>query len=189
MVILWNLSKSSASFFAPDLDTVLQMGPHKGRVERDNHHHPPRPADHPFFDAAQELLAFQAANAHCWLVLFFIHQDSHVLPGRATLSEFFSQSAHISEIAPTHVQHFALSFVEPQKFYVGPPFKFVKVPLDGISSFCHINCSIQLGIVSKVAEGALNPIMYVTDEDVKEYWSQHGPDPGGHHSLPATTWT
>jgi len=49
------------------------------------------------------------------------------------------------------------------------PFKFIKVPLDGIPSFCHINCITQLGIISKVAEGALNPITYVIDKDIKEY--------------------
>jgi len=35
---------------APDLDTVLQLGPHKGRVEGSNHH--PSPAGHPSSDAA-----------------------------------------------------------------------------------------------------------------------------------------
>ena len=34
---------------APGLDTVLQMGPHKGRAEEDNH-----PAGHLSFDAVQD---------------------------------------------------------------------------------------------------------------------------------------
>jgi len=39
---------------APELDTVLQMEPHKSRVGRDNNHLPV-PAGHPSSDGAQEL--------------------------------------------------------------------------------------------------------------------------------------
>ena len=41
---------------APDLEAVLQMGPHKGRVERDNHL--PVPAGHPSHDGAQDIVCF-----------------------------------------------------------------------------------------------------------------------------------
>ena len=37
---------------APDLDAVLEMGPHEGRVEGSNH----LPADHTSFDAAQDIV-------------------------------------------------------------------------------------------------------------------------------------
>ena len=46
--------------------------------------------------------------------------------------------------------------------------RFVKVPLGDIPSFCHINYTIQLGFISKLAEGALIPTIYVIDKDVKE---------------------
>lgn len=47
-------------------DTVLQMIPHKGGVDEDNHLS--LSAGHPFFDAAIILLAFWAASVYCWLM-------------------------------------------------------------------------------------------------------------------------
>jgi len=66
------------------------------------------------------------------------------------------------------------------------PFKFVHVPLDGIPSFCHISCTTQLGVISRLAEGALDPTVHVTDKTAEE-----GPstDPGGHYLSPTSTWT
>ena len=51
-------------------------------------------------------------------------------------------------------------------------FKLVQIPLDGIPSFCCTNAN--LGVISKLAEGALSPAVYVTDKDVEEHWSQDG---------------
>ena len=45
-------------------------------------------------------------------VQLFIHQDLQVLLCRAALSEFFSQSVLISEIASSQVQHIALGLIE-----------------------------------------------------------------------------
>ncbi|NXS63020.1 TRAF2 factor, partial [Brachypteracias leptosomus] len=40
--------------------------------------------------------------------------------------------------------------------HLGPPLQPVQVPLDGIPSLWHIYCTPQLGIIHKLAEGALN---------------------------------
>jgi len=73
------------------------------------------------------------------------------------------------------VQNLALCFVEPHKVHKGPPFEFIKVPLVGIPSFCCINHTAQLGVIIKLAEGVLNPIICFIDENVKECWTQDGP--------------
>ena len=36
------------------------------------------------------------------------------------------------------------------------------------------NHTTQLGVVSKLAEGALHPIIFVTGKDVLKYWAQDG---------------
>jgi len=63
---------------APELDAVLQMGPHEGRVERDSHL--PAPAGHPSSDGAQDTICFPSCKstllAH---VKFVIQQDPQVL--------------------------------------------------------------------------------------------------------------
>jgi len=39
----------------------------------------------------------------------------------------------------------------------GPLLKVFKIPLDGIYSLQHIDCTSQLGVIHSAAEGALNP--------------------------------
>ena len=51
----------------------------------------------------------------------------------------------------------------------------VQVSLDGFPSFQCIDCTAQLGIICKLAEGALDSIDYVSDKDVEEHWSQDQP--------------
>ena len=50
----------------------------------------------------------------------------------------------------------------------------VEVPLVGIPSFYCVTCTTQLDVISKFAEGALNPTVYDIDKDVEEHWSQDG---------------
>ena len=65
-------------------------------------------------------------------------------------------------------------------------FKHVQVPLDSIPPFCCVNCTTQLGVISKLAEGTLNPTVLVIDKDVKEHWSQEGPlGDASHHQPPS----
>jgi len=76
-------------------------------------------------------------------------------------------------IAPICVQDLALGFVVLQEFHMGLPLKPVKVLLDGIPSLQCVDCTTQLGVVSKVAEGALNPTVLVASKDVKHHQCQY----------------
>jgi len=89
-------------------------------------------------------------------VQLFIPQYSQVLLSRAALNPFIPQPLLILGVAPTHVQDLALGLVEPHEVHTGPFLKFVQVPLDGIPSFWCVNCTTQLGVICKVAEGALD---------------------------------
>ena len=73
------------------------------------------------------------------------------------------------------VPDLAFGLVEPHEVHMGPLLELVHVPLDGILSLRHVNCTIQLGVVCKLAEGALDPTVCVIDEDIKQYWSQYRP--------------
>jgi len=55
---------------------------------------------------------------------------------------------------------------------MGPLLPPVQVSLDAFLSFQYINCTTQLGVVCKLAEGALSAIICVADEDVEERQSQ-----------------
>jgi len=71
----------------PGLDKVLQMGPHNGRVEGNNHF--PHPLATSSIYAAQDALGLLRCK-HTLLahVQLFIHQDPQVLH-RAAATEFF----------------------------------------------------------------------------------------------------
>lgn len=82
---------------------------------------------------------------------------------------------------------------------MSPLFEPVQVLLDDIPSFYDINSTTQLGIISKPADGTLDPTVCVPDKDAKEHQSQDGllgdatsdwPPPGyraiGHNPLGAT---
>ncbi|KAK4826033.1 hypothetical protein QYF61_003854 [Mycteria americana] len=78
-------------------------------------------------------------------------------------------------IALTPLQDFALGLVELHEVHMGPPLKSVKAPLDGITSPQCVDRTTQLGVIGKLAEGALNLTVHVTSKDVKQHWSQYRP--------------
>jgi len=55
------------------------------------------------------------------------------------------------------MQDLARGLVELPEVHAGPLLKLVQVPLDGIPSFWCVNCTTQLGVICKLAEGAFNP--------------------------------
>ncbi|KAJ7412563.1 hypothetical protein WISP_95661 [Willisornis vidua] len=70
------------------------------------------------------------------------------------------------------VQNHALGLIELHEVLVGPLLKFVQVPLEGNPSFCFVNCTTQLYVICKLGEDALNPTVFVIDEDTKKRWFQ-----------------
>lgn len=63
-----------------------------------------------------------------------------------------------------------LAFGKPQEAHMSPLLELAQVALDGILR--HANHTTQLGVIHKLAEGALDPSVYVIDEENKQYWSQ-----------------
>jgi len=111
---------------------VLSMIPHNGKVEKDNHY--PRSAGHPSFHAAQHTVGLLG----CKHKLF-------------DLSEL-SQPVHRCGIAPVQVLHLAVGLVDSHQVLMGSFFKPEQVPLVGIPFFYCINCTTQLGVISKLTE-------------------------------------
>ena len=159
---------------APELDKAFQVGSHQSGVEGQNHL--PQPADHTYtesqnhrstsLDAAQDTVGL--LGCECTLVAhvqLFIPQYPQVLLGRAALSPCILQPILMVVVAPTQMRDLALGLVEPHEVHTGPLLKLVQVPLDGIPSFCHVNCTTQLGVVCKLTEGALDLAVYVIDEN------------------------
>ncbi|KAK4819472.1 LOW QUALITY PROTEIN: hypothetical protein QYF61_004698 [Mycteria americana] len=172
VALLWPCSSSSMSFLAPELDAGLQARSHQSRVEGQNHL--PRPAGHAAFDAAQDTVGLlgckRTSLAH---VQLFVHQYPQVLSCRAALDHIIPQPLLIPGVALT--QNPALGLVEPHEVHTGPLLQLVQVPLDDIPSFWRVNCTTQLGVICKLAEGALDLAVNVIDENTELHWSQYGP--------------
>lgn len=65
-------------------------------------------------------------------------------------------------IPPILVQHLALGPIAVNEVSMGPPLKCIKDPLDDIPSLQCVNCTTELGADNRLAEGLLNPTLYVT---------------------------
>ena len=152
----------------PLLDAVLHVRPHQCIPEGQDHL--PRLAGHTYFDAAQDMIGFLGCEgtvlAHVQLP---IHQYPQVVFCKAALNPFIPQLALVMEVALTQVQDLAFGFVEPHEIHLGPLLKPVQVPLDGIPSFSFAGYTPQLGVLSKLTEGAHDLTVSVTDEDIKEH--------------------
>ncbi|KAK4825745.1 LOW QUALITY PROTEIN: hypothetical protein QYF61_002184 [Mycteria americana] len=155
----------------PELDAVLQVGSHQSRAEGQNPL--PRPAGHASFDAAQDAVGF--LHCECTLsahVQLFIHQYPQGLLHRAALDHIIPDDVLKARIVPA--QDAALGLVEPPEVHTGPLLQLVHVPLDDILSWC-VNCTTQLGVICKLAEGALDLTVNVIDENIEWHWSQYRP--------------
>ncbi|KAK4821646.1 hypothetical protein QYF61_026507 [Mycteria americana] len=155
---------------APELDAVLWVGSYQSGVEGQNHL--PRPAGHASFDAAQDTVG--RLGCECALlahVQLFVHQYPQVLFYRTALDHIIPQSLLKPRIAPTQVQDPALGLVEPHEVHTGPLLQLVQVPLDDIPSFWRVRCTTQLGVICKLAEGALDLAVNVIDENIEQHWS------------------
>lgn len=68
------------------------------------------------------IFGYCSKAAHCWLLFNFHSLDIQLLC-RAARSEFVSKFAHLSEIAPTQVQHLVLGLADTHFVHVDPLLK------------------------------------------------------------------
>ncbi|KAK4830776.1 hypothetical protein QYF61_013609 [Mycteria americana] len=141
----------------PKLNTVFEVWPHQCRVQ--GHDHFPSPAGHTIPDTSQDALGFlghlgtllahvqPAVNQHPW-VLF--HQ--------AAFQPLFPKPVALHGVVVTQVQDLALSLAEPHTtgldLLIQPSLPTLK----------QINAPAQLGVICKLTEGALNPLIQIIDK-------------------------
>ncbi|GAB0179470.1 cAMP-dependent protein kinase inhibitor alpha [Grus japonensis] len=70
---------------------------------------------------------------------------------------------------PTPEQDLALDLVELHEIRMGLRLNAVKVPLDGIPSLQRVDHTTQLGVIGKLADGALDPTVCDIDKDMEQY--------------------
>ncbi|PKU47351.1 hypothetical protein llap_2318 [Limosa lapponica baueri] len=108
-------------------------------------------------------LALWAAGINCQVILSCSPTNTPSPSRQGCSASFSTQPIFVLGIDLIHVQNLALGLFELHEVHMGPLLKPVQVPLDGILSLQHGDCATDLGIVGKLAEGALNPTVHVAN--------------------------
>ncbi|KAK4806197.1 hypothetical protein QYF61_001120 [Mycteria americana] len=156
----------------PKVNTVFEVRPHQCRVQ--GHDHFPTPAGHAIFDTSQDAIGFLG---HLGTLLAHIqvavNQHPQVLLCQAAFQPLFPKPVALHGAAVAQVQDLALGLVEPHTIDLGPSIQPVQVPLQSLPTLKQINTPAQLGVVCKLTEGALDPLIQIIDKDIKQHWPQH----------------
>ena len=147
---------------SPELDTAPQVWPHQCWVEGKDHL--PRPAGYAFFNAAQDAIHLLCSKGtllpHVQLV---VHQDTQVLFCKAAFQLGDPQS-----ILVLMVQDFPLLHVGHHEVPVSPFLQPVDVCLHGSTTLWCISHSCQFGVICRLAEGTLCPVIQIVNDIVKD---------------------
>ncbi|KAK4817737.1 hypothetical protein QYF61_026537 [Mycteria americana] len=156
----------------PKLNTVFEVWPHQCRVQ--GHNHFPSPAGHAIFDTSQDAIGFLG---HLGTLLAHIqpavNQHPQVLFCLAAFQPLFPKPVVLHGVAVAQVQDPALGLVKPHTTDLGPSIQPVQVPLQSLPTLQQINTPTQLGVICKLTEGALDPLIQTIDKDIKQNWPQH----------------
>ncbi|KAK4807037.1 hypothetical protein QYF61_018378 [Mycteria americana] len=156
----------------PKLNTVFEVRPHQRRVQ--GHDHFPTPAGHTIFDTSQDAIGLLG---HLGTLLAHIqpavNQHPQVLFRQAAFQPLFPKPVALHGVAVAQVQDPALGLVKPHTIDLSPSIQPVQVPLQSLPPLKQINTPTQLGVICKLAEGALDPFIQIIDKDIKQNWPQH----------------
>ncbi|KAK4812179.1 hypothetical protein QYF61_009071 [Mycteria americana] len=156
----------------PKLNTVFEVRPHQCRVQR--HDHFPTPAGHTIPGTSQDAVGFlgylSTLPAHVQLA---VNQHPQVLFHRAAFQPLFPKPVVLHGVVVTEAQDPALGIVEPHTIDLGPSIQPVQIPLQSSPTLRQINTLTQFGVICKLTEGALNPLIQIIDKDIKQDWPQN----------------
>jgi len=65
------------------------------------------------------------------------------------------------------------TLVQPHTAAPSPLIQPVQIPLEGLPTLEQIDTPTQLGVIHKLTEGALNPLIQIIDKDIQQDWPQN----------------
>ncbi|KAK4825177.1 hypothetical protein QYF61_024657 [Mycteria americana] len=138
----------------------------------DNHF--PTPAGHTIPDTSQDAVGLLG---HLGTLLAHIQpavdQYPQVLFHRAAFQPLFPKPVALHGVVVTQVEDPALGLVEPHTIGPSPRIQPVQIPLQSLPPLKQINTPTQLGVIRKLTEGALDPLVQIIDKDIKQDWPQY----------------
>ena len=102
-----------------------------------------------------------------------VHQYPKVPFHQAAFQPLLIKPVGLPGVIVTKMQDPTMDPMEIHATNLGPSIQSIQVPLQCPSHFRQINTPSQLGVVCKLTEGALNPLIKVINKDVKQKWPQH----------------
>jgi len=102
-----------------------------------------------------------------------IDQHPMVLFCWAAFQPLLPKSVALLGVVVTKVQDTAFGLVEIYTIGLGPSILSVHIPLQSLPTLKQIDTPTQLGVICKLTEGALNPLIQIIDKDVKQVRPQN----------------
>ncbi|KAK4818805.1 hypothetical protein QYF61_019734 [Mycteria americana] len=138
----------------------------------DNHF--PSPAGHTIVDTSQDAIGLLG---HLGTLLAHIqvavNQHPQVLLCQAAFQPLFPKPVALHGVAVAQVQDPALGLVATHTIGLSPSIQPGQVPLQSLPTLKQINTPAQCGVICKLTEGALDPLIQIIDKDIKQNWPQH----------------
>ncbi|KAK4832105.1 hypothetical protein QYF61_020732 [Mycteria americana] len=91
----------------------------------------------------------------------------------AAFQPLFPKPVALHGVAVAQVQDPTFGLVEPHTIGLGPLIQPVQVPLQSLPTLKQINTPAQIGVICKLTEGALDPLIQIIDKGIKQDWPQH----------------
>ncbi|KAK4818104.1 hypothetical protein QYF61_005907 [Mycteria americana] len=157
----------------PKPNTVFKVQSDHCQLQGDNHF--PSLAGHTISHMSQDAIGLLGhlgtLPAH---IQPAVNQRAQVLFHRAAFQPLFPKPVALHGVAVTQVQDPALGLVEPHTIHPSPSIQPVQVPLQSIPTLKQTNTTpAQLGVLCKVTEGALDPLVQIIDKDIEQNWPQY----------------
>ncbi|KAK4827055.1 hypothetical protein QYF61_013696 [Mycteria americana] len=150
----------------PKLNTVFEVQPHQCRVQ--GHDHFPSPAGHTIADTSQDAISFLG---HLGTLLAHVQpavsQHPQVLFCQAAFQPLFPKPVALRGVVVTQVQDPALGLVKPHTIGLSPLIQPVQIPLQSLPTLKQIDIPAQFGVICKLTESELNPLIQIIDKDIK----------------------
>lgn len=103
----------------------------------------------------------------------FLNQNPQALFFRPALSSFFLQFILMLELPWSTCSTLYLALFNLPTFTWIQFLSLFRSFFHAIPSSYHVNCTTQLDVVCRLAEGVLNSIVHVINEDIKYYLSEY----------------
>ena len=143
------------------------MQPHQCRVQ--GHDHLPTPAGHTIPDTSQDAIGLLG---HLGTLLAHVQsavsQHPKILFHWSAFQPLFPKPVALHGVVVTQVQDPAFGLVELHTCGLSPSIQSVLIPLQRLPTVKQVGSPAQLGVIYKLTEGTLNPLIQIIDKEVED---------------------